>query len=118
MSVQNILKLNISDVGVLFADTKIVQALLNEYRVPDTYEQCFTKLYHRNIRKTYLNDLSAADIPVFIKPASNDKLFESFIVESESELLEFKSQFNLDLDLDLERELIVYVSDVVTFRNE
>lgn len=70
-----------------FADTSIIQHLVDSRVVPDTYPDCFAPLYRRDISRGCLHDLTALkQLPLFVKPAAGHKAFDARVVRSAKEL--------------------------------
>lgn len=75
---------------IYFCNTEIVQYHLEHLKckhlVPDTYDEKFNDHYHRSFKiKTFGNflaEFNANKHPKFIKPYSNDKLFDGFVFTS------------------------------------
>ena len=105
---ESILALNPLAIEVLFASTGIVQTILPNAEVPNTYPDCFNSLYHRNIRKIKLCECVNLTFPFFVKPYDNDKSFMAIVVRDKNDLTYLMSQ-------SAEH---VYVSNVVEFVNE
>ena len=72
---KSILALNPLTIEVLFASTAIIQKILPNVEVPNTYPDCFASLYHRNIKKIKLQECSNLNFPFFVKPYDNNKSF-------------------------------------------
>ena len=79
LSVEEILELNISEIDVLFADTCVVQKLINPICVPECYPEVFDKLYHRKIQTICAKDAFNIKTKCFIKPYDNNKSFNNYI---------------------------------------
>ena len=105
---ESILKLNPLIIEVLFASTDIIQKILPNVEVPNTYPDCFTSLYHRNIRKIKLQECVNLNFPFFVKPYDNNKSFMAIVVRNDNDLTYVMSQ----------HVEYVYISDVVEFTNE
>jgi hypothetical protein len=119
LSKKEIMELDVSQIKVLFCATKIIQKVLGKYRCsdtyekyrcPDTYEKCFEPLYKRNIECMTIKDCHKLKLPFFIKPAKNDKSFDAMIIKTSDDLKYAKSYLN--------DERQIYVSDVLTLKNE
>ena len=82
-----------TDVEVLFADTNIIQTVLNKldkFINFDTYEKEFNDFYGLSIKKIKYDKLKNISFPYFIKPINNDKSFEAMIVENQKDLDDIK----------------------------
>ena len=110
LSGDEILKLDANTLDLLFCDTQIYQKMVSNYVPPDTYPVCFQKYYHRNIVKMKLSDCLHLEKPYFVKPATNNKVFNATIVKDEYDIAYLQSENSEDSD--------IYVSDVVNFVNE
>ena len=110
LSKHEILELNINDIKVLFCETKIIQKLLVNYKIPDTYEKCFMDFYKRNIQLKSLKDCHNMEFQFFIKPSSNDKSFDATIINNKSDLECLNSFLSLNT--------ILYTSNVIKLKNE
>lgn len=126
MSGEEILKLNPKSLDVLFADTSIVQRLLgNLYQTVDTYPDCFKTLYKRQIQKRKFVELETirSEIlkvggkeevvlePFFVKPYTNDKLFDAQVIKNYEDLYYFATYCGADDDY-------FYQSSIFNFVNE
>mmetsp|Transcript_51852 Transcript_51852/g.91098 ORF Transcript_51852/g.91098 Transcript_51852/m.91098 type:complete len:226 (-) Transcript_51852:142-819(-) len=65
---------------MVFADTAIIQKLVDRSVVPDTYPDCFRPLYHRSIVQGIFKDIGSAALPYFVKPAKGHKAFDARVV--------------------------------------
>jgi hypothetical protein len=98
---------NIYKYKCIFADTKIIQKILQDkYDVPICYPDCFTTIYGRKISLMMSDDLTNISKPIFVKPYTNDKDFESKIIKKDSDLESIKLKTK------------VFVSEICNFVNE
>jgi hypothetical protein len=110
LSKEEILKLNINNIKVLFCATKIIQKMITGYIVPDTYEKCFSEFYKRNIQLKSLKDCYNMPMPFFVKPCANDKSFDAMVINKKSDLDYLHSFMSLDK--------ILYTSSIIKLKNE
>jgi hypothetical protein len=115
LSAEEILKLNISEIDVLFADTSVVQKLINPMCVPECYPEVFNKLYNRKIQTICAKDAFNIKTKCFIKPYDNNKSFNAHIIKSAIDI-EFLKR-NLE-DNNIDENSKVYMSSLVNFVNE
>jgi hypothetical protein len=115
LSVEEILELNISEIDVLFADTCVVQKLINPICVPECYPEVFDKLYHRKIQTICAKDAFNIKTKCFIKPYDNNKSFNAHIIKSAIDIEFFKRDLE---DNNIDENSKVYISSLVNFVNE
>lgn len=111
LSAENILKEDLMNFAVLFADTKIVQQVLPEYLAPNTYPICFKPYYRRSVKQMSFQDCLTVPKPFFVKPCGNDKEFDAMTVTADIDL-EYLSSIIRDA------QELVYVCNIVEFVNE
>jgi hypothetical protein len=111
LSRYDILNVNPYDYRVIFADTSIIQKLLDhKLQNYDCYHSVFKDFYKRSIEiVTYHDFIQNPTMDVFVKPYKNDKSFEAVIVENTSDL---------DLIKVLDPSDLIYKCSRVTFVNE
>lgn len=98
---------NVDNYKCIFCDSDIFQQIfINIYKVYQCYPECFSKLYNRNIQVINSNELNRLQKPFFVKPYSNDKLFDGLIVNTEDEIE------------SIAKNIKVYISSVSNFVNE
>ncbi len=83
-------------VDCLFADTTIIQQVLNK-KAMECYPFIFNNFYKRNIRKINLNTLVNYEFPYFVKPYANDKSFDANIIKNKKDLDDFFREINYDI---------------------
>ena len=108
LEAEEIARLPIGSLEVVFANTWTIQAMLPHYRVPDTYPSCFGPLYGRSIATKSKAECLAAAMPFFVKPTGNSKAFTGFVARDH-------------IDLEVVRassDASFYVCDVVHFVSE
>merc|ERR1712232_1528861 len=72
--------------------TEIVQRKLREAgkglssKVPSTYPEALQKLLRRNIVERNLDSVATSELPLFVKPVSNDKAFDGKVLRDEDDL--------------------------------
>jgi len=110
----SILKLKPRKIKSIFADTDVIQTLLSEYlkikKTIPTYPKCFESLYKREIKALPWKDCSKLKLPYFVKPYTNDKLFEAVVIKNKWDYMY--------VDDHLQTNTLVYYSPVVKFLNE
>lgn len=98
-------------------DTAIVQKHLKllglENKVPDTYPKELESVLHRQIERRQLREIVEADLPLFIKPTSNDKAFDGIVVRDAGGLQRVREEVGETAD-----ELEVYAAEKVNFAVE
>jgi len=101
--------------NVYFCNTDIVQYHLNKVNlwnltfVPDTYEQIYQQFYKRNIQRRLYGSIDQnTELPLFMKPVTNDKIFDGQVFYSEDTFLG-KIPTN---------DTMVYTTDVLTILSE
>lgn len=71
-------------------NTELIQRKLAEVglltKVPSTYPDSLFGLLKRSVEQRTLKDLKLTDLPVFVKPVSNDKSFDGRVVTDEGGL--------------------------------
>lgn len=107
--------------SVYMCNTEIVQRKLRDAFgeakfdavVPCTYPQSLASLFHRKIDRKLLSRVEAEDLPVFIKPATNDKAFDGRVVRDTTALATLRKEAT---EYSGEtHEVEIYVSTVVEF---
>lgn len=93
---------------MVFADTSIIQQIVDASVVPDTYSECFNPLYGRKIVREPLVAASCSP-PFFVKPAEGHKLFDARMVRT----LEAAQRVEADA-----KGMAVYVCESVQFVSE
>lgn len=88
-------------------NTSIVQAHLGKVGcaclVPDTYPKQLEPFYKRSISECLLKEVNESRLPLFVKPATNDKAFDGMVMETMDDMPEGLGDAK------------VYVSEVVRF---
>jgi len=97
-----------ADSTMIFADTSIIQQIVDPSVVPDTYPDCFQQLYGRKIVKEILVAASSSP-PFFVKPAAGHKAFDARLVRTleEAQRVALKA-----------KESEVYICEAVQFVSE
>jgi len=94
-------------------NTEIVQKHLRSaglaYKVPDTYPAELESLLQRRIEHRKLHKVAEGDLPLFIKPTSNDKAFDGVVVRDAEHLQSIRDDARSADDVE------VYISETVTF---
>ena len=121
--------------SVYFCNTQIVQYHLERLSismskqnrldiiVPDTYESVYKDYYKRDIDKVKFIDINInrLDKPIFIKPTTNDKCFDGYVISKEDQFTyEIILQELKDIKYyqSLIDNLYVYRSEVINIRSE
>lgn len=93
----------------IFADTSVIQEKYG-FEPPATYPDCFSTLYHRDIRKIKASDFLALEKPMFVKPASNNKTFDGLVLNP-------KNKYDVAY-LQKKTDSYIFACEVVDFVNE
>lgn len=80
-------EIKIENENVYFCNTDIIQKYIKHELIPDTYEDLYKDFYHREFVKIFFKDLSTIDMPIFVKPTLNNKLFNGQVINSIEELI-------------------------------
>jgi hypothetical protein len=111
---QLIESLNPSCLTYYFCSTEIVQRIFSShtaYATTSTYPEQFTPFYGRTINRCMINELQESQLPLFIKPTTNDKLFDGMVIRSIGQLTDLISDNQL-------AGQSIYASNVVKFLAE
>jgi hypothetical protein len=115
LSEEEILKLNPATIDVLFANTSVIQKLIDKSHIPPCYPDEFKELYFREIAIIKAKDVYKLNKKCFVKPYDNNKCFESHIIKSAhgvNFLLNDLKEHNISEDDNL------YCCQYVNFVNE
>ena len=99
--------------NIYFCNTMIVQNHLNKLDknniIPDTYEDKYKEYFNREIEKMTFGELleKYKNIPKFIKPINNDKMFDGRIFIDTNDF----TDFCLDIPPN---DMMIYVTDPIT----
>lgn len=97
---------------IFFCDTNIVYQQLQKNNLthlcPCTYDKKFNCLFGRNIKEVKLHDVDF-DIPIFIKPVMNTKIFSGHIIYDKLQLDSLKIEFG---------NTCIYTSNVINIIGE
>ena len=115
LSDDEILKMDVSLIEVLFADTSIIQKKVKSKFVPKCYPEIFNKLYKRKIKQLHMKDISKLNYPFFVKPYDNDKSYEAHIVKNNYDMDSLKQDLH---EHHVKYDDYVYHSELVNFVNE
>jgi hypothetical protein len=77
------------------------------------YPQCLKDFYGREIKKTRINKIKVEDLPIFIKPADDVKLFTGFVLEKNSTLRDINMYYP-----DVNPNTLVYTSEPIDIISE
>lgn len=76
--------------STFLCDTAVIHTHLRRaglhHNVPDTYPDEFKSLYHRTIKTSVLDQIKQSDLPLFVKPRTNDKVFDGMVIRSLDQL--------------------------------
>ncbi len=97
------------NIEVLFADTDVIQELIDPEKIPNTYPKEYNHLYHRSIKKVMFKECYNQTKPFFTKSFKH-KLFDGCMFNDGSDP-------HLD-SLGVKKDTYVYMSTVVKFKNE
>ena len=99
--------------NIYFCNTMIVQHHINNLGrndiIPDTYEDKYKEYFNREIEKMTFGELldKYKNIPKFIKPVNNDKMFDGRIFIDTNDF----TDFCLDIPPN---DMMIYVTDPIT----
>jgi len=102
-------ELSLDNVECLFCDSNVVASLLKN-DIIETYPDCLQRFYHRDIHKITVGELLIIQYPYFVKPVSNNKLFNGSIIVSD-----MTRNYVLD---GISDDTMVYYCKEVKFVNE
>jgi hypothetical protein len=77
------------------------------------YPECLKDFYGREIKKTSLNKIKVEDLPIFIKPADDVKLFTGFVLGKNSTLRDINMYYP-----DVDPNTPVYTSEPINIISE
>jgi hypothetical protein len=77
------------------------------------YPQSLKDFYGREIKKTRINKIKVEDLPIFIKPADDVKLFTGFVLEKNSTLRDINMYYP-----DVNPNTLVYTSEPIDIISE
>lgn len=77
------------------------------------YPKCLGEFYSRKINKTKFSDIKVNDLPIFVKPADDVKLFTGFVLEKSSTLRDINMYYP-----DVNPDTPVYISEPIEIVSE
>lgn len=122
ISKHEIIKLDPKNVEMLFCNTSVMQKYIAKhnpnYKVIDTYPECFKDIYHRNISVMKLKECfkmyMKENKPYFVKPCKNNKRFAGFVINNNNDRFSIYQLAAYDTGNDLETSMDIYVCDQLT----
>mmetsp|Transcript_40113 Transcript_40113/g.93154 ORF Transcript_40113/g.93154 Transcript_40113/m.93154 type:complete len:248 (+) Transcript_40113:48-791(+) len=104
---------------VFMCNTEIVQKKLQAVglssKVPATYPPELGNMFHRTMETKRLDLISTADLPLFVKPTSNNKAFDGCVVKSAEKLQDIIEEVGGG---EKGAALEVFTAEVVSFKAE
>lgn len=76
------------------------------------YPESLNSFYKRTIKRTRFGKITIADLPIFIKPAYDVKLFTGFILDKTTTLS------SISMFYDVNNNTAIYTSDVLNIKSE
>jgi len=88
-------------------------------KVPGTYPIELQPLFRRKIEQRKLETIGVSELPLFVKPMSNDKAFDGTVVANDEQLKDLIESINSDSSKGTSADTIdVYTAEVVKFSCE
>ena len=98
--------------STFMCNTELTQRKLREAgllnKVPSTYPNSLQNLLKRSVKQRILKTISVSDLPIFIKPVSNDKSFDGRVVQDMPGLASLREEAG-------DGECLVWVAEKVCF---
>jgi hypothetical protein len=103
-------------------NTAVVQAQLRaagaSSGVPDTYPDELAAFLHRRVKLGTLGDVDAHELPLFVKPQTNDKAFDGVVVHDTAQLQRIRAEVAAEAGPACVDAVAVFTADVVVFTVE
>lgn len=104
----------------VFCSTQIFQdklIIVNKSDIiPNTYEPIFANLFKRNIQEVNWLEVIKHPYPYFIKPKSNNKVFDGYIITGLADLTHLVDMYKFELEqLD---QMTFYIANQINFSSE